>query len=148
MDVQFDLKGFDQLKRQLRRMDSRTSTKFAKMATRKASKILLDDMKQRVPKRTGNLRRSLGLVNVRRSTPGAWLKVGARSGKRLKYDGWYAHLVEFPTRAHSIKRKSGANIDHPGTKRQPFMRPAVDAKGKKVINHIGRELGALIEKFY
>jgi len=148
MDISFKMKGLDDVKRQLMRMSPQDSSRMAKIATREASKILLEEMRARVPVRGGTLKRSLGIVNVRRRTPGAWFKVGTRSGKRLKNDGWYAHLVEYPTRAHDIKRKNGKVIKHKGTKRQPFMRPAVDAKGKRVINHIGIELGRAIEKFY
>jgi len=139
MEITFNMKGFDQLKRQFRRMSPRDSSRIAKIATRAAAKPLLREMRGRVPRRTGTLYKSLGLVNVKRSTPGAWLKVGARSGKRLKNDGWYAHMVEFPTRARG---------NHPGTKAQPFIRPAVDAIGDKVIEDLGAQLGIAIEKFY
>jgi len=160
MGITYNLNGFDELQRQLRRMSPRDSSRMAKIATRKSAKILLNEMRLRVPVRGGTLRRSLGLVSVRRRTPGAWFKVGARSGKRLKNDGWYAHLVEFPTRAHSTQKgdylartnrrakQAAGGVDHPGTKSRPFMRPAVDASAKKIIDSIGIELGKAIEQFY
>jgi len=56
MGISFELKGFDEVKRQLMRMTPRDSTRMAKIATREASKILLEEMRARVPVRGGTLK--------------------------------------------------------------------------------------------
>ena len=53
-------------------------------------------------------------------------------------EAWYAWLVEYGTARHWIKPKNKRSlflaglerkaVDHPGAKRKPFMRPAMDAK--------------------
>lgn len=58
--------------------------------------------------------------------------------------GRHAHLVEFGTTPH----KNGGQFkgtDHPGTKPQPFMRPAWDAEGQRTLDRLGAEMWAEIE---
>lgn len=58
---------------------------------------------------------------------------------------YHAHLVEFGTAPHiNGGRFSGSK--HPGTKPQPFMRPAWDATSGTALDMIGDELRAEIMK--
>jgi len=81
----------------------------------------------------------------------AGLKVGtrARGGRvtaSLKATGKHAYLakwVEFGTSAHNIAAKRGGwlsfmnvfrkEIAHPGAKRRPFMRPALDGQAQNAV---------------
>jgi HK97 gp10 family phage protein len=57
--------------------------------------------------------------------------------------GPLAHLIEFGTAAHRIQSKDGGalsfgggalqHVDHPGSRAQPFMRPALDARASDAV---------------
>ena len=93
-----------------------------------SANFLLTEMEVRVPVDTGELRESLGVrVEPKRVLVGPSAK--------------HAPYVEFGTGPHVIKAKSGKalafkvngriiyrkQVHHPGTKAQPFVRPAYDA---------------------
>lgn len=91
----------------------------------------------RVPVDEGNLKRSLRVTTrTKKGTVYASLKVGGRKAP-------HAHLVEFGTAAHKIRPKSqkalsfggkaAREVDHPGARPQPFMRPAADSAPKSAI---------------
>ena len=48
---------------------------------------------------------------------------------------WYAHFVEFGTKAH-INKGMYAGSRHPGTAPDPFMRPAFDAEAQGTIDRL------------
>jgi len=90
-----------------------------------------------IPVDEGDLRRSLRVTTtVRKGTVFASLKVGGRKAP-------HAHLVEFDTKPHKITPKekkalsfggkAAREVDHPGTKAQPFMRPTADKAPTSVI---------------
>ena len=82
------------------------------------------------PKRTGLLAGEIThKVEVRRGEVIGF--VGVKRGK-----AFYAHMVERGTSSHKIRRKTkralanrerifGREVTHPGTRAQPFLRPAV-----------------------
>ena len=89
----------------------------------------VSEQKKRAPVRTGNLRRSIHLG-----------RITARSAETIAGAG-YAAYVEFGTRPHEIRPrnkkvlrwKSGTGyryatrVQHPGTRKQPFMVPGAEA---------------------
>lgn len=94
-----------------------------------SANFLLTEMEARVPVDTGDLRRSLGV-----RVEGNRILVGPSAP--------YAPYVEFGTAPHDIKPKAGHKalkfmvnghpvyakiVHHPGTKAQPFVRPAFEA---------------------
>lgn len=101
-------------------------------ALRAGAVVFLEEVKARVPRNNGDLAASARITSrVRRGEVSASAKVGNKTA-------WYAHLVEYGTRAHKItaKREGGAlrflgvtskSVMHPGAKAGPFMRPAADA---------------------
>lgn len=124
--------------------------------------LIRDDARRRVPVRTGALKRSIiaqtdrtqeksgqykGYVSIksnaftRRGT--GRVKLSKKEPGQRKYAKGeiyprnYAHLVEFGTQPH----KAGPR-NHPGSKPQPFMRPALDEN----IAAIERVFAATIEK--
>jgi HK97 gp10 family phage protein len=77
-------------------------------------------------------------------------KLGARARVGLDYkEVHHGHLVEFGTGPHEIfiKMKSGHyfKIHHPGSKKQPFMRPAYDAKAGEATELLIARLMAAVE---
>jgi HK97 gp10 family phage protein len=77
-------------------------------------------------------------------------KLGARARVGLDYKQvHHGHLVEFGTGPHNIfiKTKNGHyfKIHHPGSKKQPFMRPAYDAKAGQATDLLVNRLMAAVE---
>ncbi len=58
---------------------------------------------------------------------------------------FHAHLVEFATKPH-INGGLFAGSQHPGTRPQPFARPAFDAESGRALSMISDELRAQIMK--
>lgn len=73
----------------------------------------------------------------------ASVKAGGRTKKGA--DVFYAHIVEFGARRHIIRPRPGkkkleiggqfigGQVDHPGVRPQPFMRPAADSKANEAV---------------
>lgn len=91
-------------------------------------------------------------------TPGALMK-SIRIGAKIK-DGvvvatvkagdkkaYYAHMVEFGTAAHWIRPKNGKSlviaglnkeaVYHPGARKNPFMRIAMDSQAQAAVERVG-----------
>jgi HK97 gp10 family phage protein len=110
----------------------RTTAKRSETTTQQvmveSANFLLTEMEIRVPVKTGQLRESLGVrVEANRVLIGPTAK--------------YAPYVEFGTQPHVIKAKNAQalvfkvggktvfarQVNHPGTKARPFVRPAFEA---------------------
>jgi len=108
------------------------------------------EIKQNVPVDSGALRSSVKVsVKSKRGTVYAQVKVG---GKKAPH----AHLVEFGTKPHKIRAKKnhalafgGAviqEVDHPGAKPHPFVRPAFDSKSQAAIAATGNKIRERLTK--
>jgi len=108
------------------------------------------EIKQNVPVDSGALRSSVQVsVKSKRGTVYARVKVG---GKKAPH----AHLVEFGTAAHKIKAKKHhalafggltvQEVDHPGAKSHPFVRPAFDSKSQAAIAATGNKIRERLTK--
>lgn len=126
------ISGGRQLDDLLQTLPAKIERNIMRSALREGAKQVLEEVQQRIPVDSGQLRASARITTrYRKGTVTASVKVG-------NFVAWYAHLVEFGTRAHEItpRRRGGAlringnevrSADHPGTRAQPFMRPAADA---------------------
>lgn len=90
----------------------------------------------------------------------AWKRTGAQEvGKAAgRKPMFYGHLVEFGSRAHKtgagskLARKGSGKQDqqsgasHPGSKAQPFLRPALDENKQKIIAEMARVIKAELAK--
>jgi HK97 gp10 family phage protein len=119
-------------------------------ALRAGANEIKDGAKAGVPVKTGNLRKSLGVTT------------GSKGGvvtAKLKARGKlapYATLVEFGTRPHKIKpkKKGGltvggnivAEVDHPGARPRPFMRPAFDSKAAPAVAAVAAKIRERLTK--
>lgn len=118
-----ELKNFTELQRAFNKMQDEVQKKLGEQGVKAAAKLVLEDAQRRVSVKTGKLRDSL---IVRKINRGIRYKVLA-SGKK---GGHHAALVEFGTAPHIIPKavingKVYRNIKHPGTKKEPFLRPAL-----------------------
>lgn len=80
-------------------------------AVRAGAGVIRDEARVRVPKRTGNLKKSI-IVMKRKTESYGLIRFSVTPSKKGKNSGWYAHFIEFGTSKQSAK---------------PFMRPALDA---------------------
>lgn len=92
----------------------------------------------------GALRDSIRLgTTARGGRVTGYVRAGGKS-KRSRADVFYAHMVEFGTRAHAIAAKGkgwlafggifAKRVNHPGTAPKPYMRPALDNKAAAALN--------------
>lgn len=149
MSIEFD----DQLKAVLARLDElpvKIEANLARGGLRAAAKPMLDAAKARVPELSGTLRDSIKISSAIRKSQGEILvrivagsrvSGGGRKGAKGEERGaFYAHMVEFGTKAHTIKgpvKFAGqvfANIKHPGAEGKPFMRPAFDTTDQASVD--------------
>lgn len=87
------------------------------------------DLKNSV-KVSGRIKKKYGLISYR-------VRVGDKKA-------WYAHLIEFGTKAHEIRAKDGkslfigglmrTNIHHPGARPKPFIRPSFDQHEQQALD--------------
>ncbi len=118
-------------------------------ALRSGAKIVLEEAKNNVPIKSGELRSSLRIsTNSKKGRVTASVKSG---NKKV----WYSRLVEFGTAAHTISGKNGSlnfsgifakSVDHPGARAKPFLRPAIDAKANDAIKEVGAYIGKRLTK--
>jgi len=114
----------------LKTLAPKLETNIMRSALRAGARVYLGQVKQNIPVRLGDLRDS-ARITTRKGKDGqisASVKVGNRQA-------FYAQMVEFGTRPHSITARAmvvnGAvvrTVDHPGARPHPFMRPAADEK--------------------
>jgi len=122
--------GLDKLLKSLHVLPERIQQNVLVGAIRAGTKPILTEAKAKVPKRTGNLKKSLGVIRVKtRDKTKVIFTISPRKGG--KNDGWYAHMVEF-----------GTSKDRP----QPFLRPAFELKADETINSVRIYMAKRIDK--
>ncbi|TLP41040.1 HK97-gp10 family putative phage morphogenesis protein [Arcobacter arenosus] len=99
-------------------------------ALRAGCKPILDAAKENVPKDTGNLKKSLGIIK-RRSRDKSKVRFSVTPRRGGKYDGFYAHMIEFGTSKMSA---------------QPFMRPAFENQDNQSIEAAKKYMAKRIDK--
>lgn len=133
------LLGLAELQRALETLPAKIEANIMRGAMAAGAKVLAEEAKDRVPERTGALAQSIrygARYDRKTGRMVGRVRVGGR-GKGKRAAAFYAHMVEFGTAAHIIKAPPGArlnvrglfltSVSHPGAKRQPFLRPALDA---------------------
>lgn len=131
MTVRSEVLGVRELDTFMETLPGKIQKNVQRTALRAGAKVVLDEVKQRIPVASGDLLRSARITSrAQGATTSASVKVGNSVA-------WYAHLVEFGTRPHVIAAPPGSalnvngtitkRVDHPGTAPRPFMRPAADA---------------------
>jgi HK97 gp10 family phage protein len=149
------IQGFREIDQILGALGKSMGAKVVRKAIRDGAKPLLKEAKANASHAdvTGNLSLSLGFQTDKE---GGYSEVmGPRRGRGKNAKGWHAHLVEYGTAPHLIKPKKGTMLKiggrlvkeamHPGSKAQPFLRPAWDAKNQIVVQQVGTELRKILE---
>ena len=147
MDSEATITGLADLQKQLDMLAPNIERKLLRGALRAGQKVVADYAKARAPvgepsqeaqrkygSKPGDLRDSIRVTTrLKGGTVTAKVQAGA---SKSKLTAFYAHMVEFGTKAHMISAKNGgalsfggkeyAHLNHPGAKMRPFMRPALD----------------------
>ena len=142
----------------LEKLEKKIQRKFVRKAMREGAKVLLNEARARVPVRTGNLQKSLGISvktkkgnlemhvsprTVKESKAHKKVLVGhTKKGKPIyKYytptgklvpDGYYGRFVELGTKKMSAR---------------PFLRPAFEAKGEEAVKAFRNTLKRLLDEY-
>lgn len=121
IDVSIDI---GDLKKKLNRLPKRIRKNVLDGAVRAGARPIVEEARRRVPKRTRNLEKSIG-VNKRRSKDPYVIIFSVSPRVGGKYNGYYGLFVE---RGHPIV-KGGKVVGYAPAK--PFMRPAFDFSIKR-----------------
>jgi HK97 gp10 family phage protein len=138
--------GLSELNDMLARLPVDIEKKLMRGALRAGQKVVLEKAKQNAPvappnsenahlygAKSGSLQDSLSIKT--RIKNGKIIST-VKAGNKVAY---YAHMVEFGTSQHWIRPKGAKSlffaglmkdaVNHPGAKKKPFMRPALDWAG-------------------
>lgn len=166
--------GLKDLNRALKQLGGRTAEKAARTGIAKMAQVIRKEMRDRAPKDSGNLRDHIRYkIRKARERNGFYGRVGVMGGTKgmKKKDGYsgfpfYATFIEYGTAPHRLpsetvgrgrgKRtnhrrikfdgKVFASVNHPGTRAQPFLRPAFEATKKRAVDEAAPRIWKEIEK--
>lgn len=126
-------------------LPTKMETNVMRSALRAGAAVYLAQVKQNIPVAQGDLHRS-ARITTRKGRDGQ-VSASVKVGNSRVY---YAHMVEFGTRAHVIAPRAGAlqiggqfvagAVQHPGARPHPFMRPAADEKFADAVAAIQKKI--------
>ena len=147
--------GLAELQKFLDQLPVKLEKNILRGAMRAGAKEQLAEARLQVPiesggKHPGALRDSL---RIKTSARRGVVKATVTAGSKLAF---YARFVEFGTAAHFIKPKARKSlffagimaevINHPGAKKRPFMRPALDLSAQKAVDAVGAYIRTRLTK--
>lgn len=136
-------RGFEELAQVFDALPGRLGAKTVQGILRKAVKPIVEEAKAKVPKRTGNLKKSIGTIAGRGQGKGTQVYAGPRRGG--PYKGYAGHLIEYgtgPRKQASTGRNTGS------VAAQPFMRPAFDKMYPVAVGIVKAETRAIVESAF
>lgn len=153
--------GYKELQKALEQLPKALSDKVVQKALLEVARPIADQAAANVSQDQGKLKKSIKALPARTRRQ----KAKARQGPMVFVgptwpDGAAGHLVEFGTKAHTIKPKAGGYLkfeiggntiyvrsaEHPGSRRKPFLRPAWDINAGRLPTEIGERLWVVILK--
>lgn len=138
--------GLAELQQFLDQLPAKLEKNVLRGAMRAGAKVQMERAKQIVPveaagPHAGALRDSL---RIKTSVRNGVVKASVSAGNKKAY---WARWVEFGTAPHFIKPKNRKSlffaglarevINHPGAKKHPFMRPALDGTVQAAVQAVG-----------
>lgn len=154
--------GHKELQKALEQLPKALSDKVVQKALLEVAQPIADQAAANVSQDQGKLKKSIKArpattrrQKALRKSQGPVVFVGPTMP-----DGAAGHLVEFGTKAHTIKPKAGGYLkfeiggntiyvrsaEHPGSRRKPFLRPAWDINAGRLPTEIGERLWVVILK--
>ena len=157
MSVEVKINGLKELSKALNELPGRVARNIIGTALRAGGNVIKNQAKANLPENYTTLRKSLVVVVGKQRDPYTRSAIiGPTVGKRAKYDGWYAHIVEggalpheIPARFKKVEARDGqifgSLVHHPGVHAKPFMRPAFESTKQKVVDAMAEKIRARIE---
>lgn len=152
------IEGVDELIKNLRSVLTKHNVNEVRKALKRGAMILVDEAKRRVTVNDGGKLKDSIKILPKWSKDPAGMYVAPRvlrrftaktSQKTKDKNPFYAHFVEYGTDPHNLGYKgkflSGKGGDHPGARKQPYMRPALDATAQQVLSVMSEDLAKYIE---
>ena len=148
---EIEVTGLAGLQALLDELPARVEGNVVRGGLRAAAKVVEMEAKRLCPVgKTGALRDS---IRVTLRSKHGHISATVKAGNAKAF---YAHMVEFGTARHWIKPKNRKSlfvagllreaVDHPGAKKEPFMRPAIDGKANEAIDAMAAYLRERIPK--
>lgn len=151
------LSGIPELMKALERALLKHSVNDVRKSLTRGALVLVDEAKRNVSVNDGGrLQNSIKILPKFNRDP-ATLYVGPKvirrftkktSQKAKDANPFYAHFTEYGTDPHNLGYKgkyvSVKGADHPGARKQPYMRPAYDTKAQEAINVAMEDLEKMI----
>ena len=148
---EIEVTGLAGLQALLDELPARIEGNVVRGGLRAAAKVVEMEAKRLCPVgKTGDLRDS---IRVTLRSKHGHISATVKAGNAKAF---YAHMVEFGTARHWIKPKNRKSlfvagllreaVDHPGAKKEPFMRPAIDGKADEAIDAMAAYLRDRIPK--
>jgi len=144
---EIQIKGLAELQKALDTLPAKIEANIMRAAMRAGAKVLATEAKGNVHNVSGVLASSIRFgskINRREGGVEAYIRAGGKAKKGAR-DAFYAHMVERGTAAHLIKARPPnkmlaigyAQVQHPGSQKRPFMRPALDMHAHAAITAVG-----------
>jgi HK97 gp10 family phage protein len=140
--------GFADIEKILDALPKALGPKVVQTCLRKGAKPYVRQAKANAPVGTGDLKRSIGVLNGKGNYK-ASVTVGPKRGKGKSADGWHAHLVEYGVAPRIVSKptkgyyKKGTKLGD--MKAQPFLRPAWDTTNILVRTEIAKSLREVLD---
>lgn len=154
--LEVNVTGLKELDAALGTLPEKMQRNVLRAALRAGAKEIADEAKRLAPVKSGRLRDSIRVTSrIRYGTPTATVVAGGR-GKGKNKGAWYAHFIEYGTAAHVVKAPDGGflnflgirvrEVNHPGARKKPFMRPAADTKSGIALDRFAAFVRARLTK--
>lgn len=123
MSVDIDVRGADELRRELEKAMGPELRKTLQKATNASGKFLKPHVQAAAPRRTGRLRKSISSRQARRNRPATVISARPRIAfyRHMVIGGTKAHRIRFPDQKAAGVAKTQGNIRHPGARANPFI---------------------------
>lgn len=158
MNASVKIDGVDELVKNLKSILTKHNANEIRQVLKRGAMILVEEAKRRVNVNDGGRLMNSIKIMPKWSKDPAGVYVAPRvirrfttktSQKTKDNNPFYAHFTEYGTDPHNLgykgKYTTGKGADHPGAKKSPYMRPALDSKAQQIINVMSEDLAKYIE---
>lgn len=153
------VKGLQELQKFLDTLPTKIQNNIMRGALRAGSRVIAVAAKARAAKRSNRLAKSVRYNTTRdrdRNKVIGYVRAGGKGRQGRALGAYYAHFVEYGTKPHVIKAKPTnpaglfgkgiRQVQHPGAKMKPFMRPALDQNSKAAVTEMGNYIRKRLTK--
>lgn len=164
MSQQVKIEGLAELDKLLKQFAPRVEANILRGSLNAANKVILERAKELAPVDDGDLKASIRVTSkIKRKT--GWVESNIVAGNKQAF---YARFIEYGTaqfysgtgqsnrRPYVIRPRTKKSlffggvareeVNHPGIKPQPFMRPAFDSKQDEALAQFARYMKGRIDK--